>query len=109
VVLHGEEVAATVFGGDLESGGSVGQGALEAVTILPGRDGRGIRSSRDRGLTCAGEETGRKGGSEKLEKRATFEGVHRSLLEGMGVSIDREWISRMGYSLGFELRSNDPP
>jgi hypothetical protein len=42
VVLHGEEVAATVFGGDFEGGGSVGDWPLEVITILTGPDGRDV-------------------------------------------------------------------
>jgi hypothetical protein len=102
VVLHGEEVAATVFGGDFEGGGSVGERSLEAVTVFTGANGRAVGSNRGRGLEGGGEEAGRKCGSEELEKRAAFECGHRSLLNGMGVSIDREglagWDIREGSS-----------
>jgi hypothetical protein len=66
VVFHSEEVAAAVFGGDFEGGGSVGEIALEVVTIpsiADGRDGgrsRRAGRSRGRGLERFGEEAGRK-------------------------------------------------
>jgi hypothetical protein len=98
VVFHGEEVTTAVFGGDFEGGGSVREGTLEAVTVLPGGDGRDIGRSRDRGLRGAGEEAGRKCGSEELEKGAAFECGHRSLLEGMGVSIEPMRLLAREYS-----------
>jgi hypothetical protein len=95
VVFHGEEVATTIFGGDFEGGGSVGERPLDAITISIGRDGRYGRGwsgdcggSSNRGLEGAGEEAGRKCGSKELKKRAAFEWGHRSLLKGMRVSID---------------------
>ena len=97
VVLHGEEVAATIFGRDFKGGGSVGDRPLEVITVFPRSDGRyvggwsgGAGCSRGRGLEGAGEEARRKCGNEELEKRAAFECGHRSLLDGMGVSIDPE-------------------
>jgi hypothetical protein len=100
VVLHGEEVAATIFGRDFEGGGSVGQGPLYAVTVFAAGDGREVGGSRGCGLEGGGEETGRKCGSEELKKRAAFECGHRSLLEGMGVSIEPMCFFTREYSWG---------
>jgi hypothetical protein len=83
-MLHGEEVAATVFGGDFEGGGSVGDWPLEVIAVFPCPDGRhggrwsgGAGGSSGRGLEGAGEEARRKCSSEELEKRAAFKYGHR--------------------------------
>ncbi len=41
VVLHGEEVVAAVFGGDLEGGGAVREGSLDGVAIFFAGEGFG--------------------------------------------------------------------
>jgi hypothetical protein len=41
MVLHGKEVATTVFGGDFEGGGAVGENAFEVIAVSAAGDGSG--------------------------------------------------------------------
>jgi hypothetical protein len=60
-------------------------------------------------LESAGKEAGRKCGSEELEKGAAFECGHRTLLEGMGVSIEPKRLFAGEIREGSSFARNDPP
>lgn len=79
VVLHGEEVVAAVFGGDLEGGGAVGQRPLSGVTVFVAMERRRGCGRVVGGAEAAGECEGGKKGGGGAEKGASREREHGGL------------------------------